>query len=80
MTYFDSKDDYAGLGTWSDKQFYDLDGVDELTHLPDKAFHRNVDKVVLDCGIKHSDSVKTVIVCPPTIYGLSSMYSTHDLN
>ncbi|KAF2092990.1 NAD(P)-binding protein [Rhizodiscina lignyota] len=69
LTYFDSKDNFAGLGTWSEKQFNDLDGVDELTHLPDEAFHRSVDQVVLDCGIKHGDSVKTVIVCPPTIYG-----------
>ena len=49
---------------------YDDDkGVDELTSLPDHAFHRDVDKVVLEAGIKYSDSVKTAVVCPPTIYG-----------
>lgn len=69
MTYFDSKDDFAGLGTWSDKEFNDLDGVSELTHLPDEAFHRNVDKIVLQCGSEDQDRVKTVVVCPPTIYG-----------
>jgi len=37
-----------------------------LTGLPDKAFHRDVDKIVLEAA---SDSVKTAILCPPTIYG-----------
>jgi hypothetical protein len=69
LTYKDSEDNYRGLGTWSDKQYDDLDGVEELTHLPDEAFHRDVDKIVLEAGTKHGDRVKTVIVCPPTIYG-----------
>jgi nucleoside-diphosphate-sugar epimerase len=44
----------------------DLDRVSDLTNLPEDAFHRDVDKVVLEAS---SDSVKTAIVCPPTIYG-----------
>ena len=71
LTYKDSENDFQGLGTWTEKQYNDLDGVSELTNLPDEAFHRNVDKIVIEAGTKHSDSVKTVIVCPPTIYGLS---------
>ncbi len=47
----------------------DLEGVSALTSLPDSAFHRDIDKVVLDAGTAHSDVVKTAIVCPPTIYG-----------
>lgn len=69
LTYKDSKDNFKGLGTWSEKEYNDVSGIEELTNLPDEAFHRNVDKLVLDTGIKHSESVKTVIVCPPTIYG-----------
>lgn len=68
MTYTDSKDDFAGLGTWTDKEYNDLSGIEELTNLPDEAFHRNVDKIVIETGVKNSDAVKTVIVCPPTIY------------
>ena len=49
----------------------DDEGVDKLTGLPDSAFHRDVDKVVLEAGNKYSDRVKTAIVCPPTIYGRS---------
>lgn len=39
--------------------------------MPDSAFHRNIDKIVLECGTSKetADKVKTVIVCPPTIYG-----------
>lgn len=69
FTYDDSKDSFKGLGKWSEKQYNDLSSVDELTSLPDEAFHRNVDKLVIETGIKHGDVVKTVIVCPPTIYG-----------
>ncbi|RMZ78655.1 hypothetical protein DV738_g3724, partial [Chaetothyriales sp. CBS 135597] len=42
------------------------EGIGELTSLPDYALHRNVDKLVLAAG---SDTVKTAIVSPPTIYG-----------
>ncbi|KAJ4304948.1 hypothetical protein N0V90_000476 [Kalmusia sp. IMI 367209] len=67
LTYFDTRD--GKLGETSDKVFNDLEGVDELVNLPSEAFHRNVDEMVLDCGTKHRDAVKTAIVCPPTIYG-----------
>lgn len=67
LTYRDSE---AGrLGIRDEKEYNDLEGVEELTNLPDSAFHRNVDKIVLDFGTKYAEVVKTVIVCPPTIYG-----------
>lgn len=44
----------------------DLDRVEDLTALPDKALHRDVDKIVLGAA---SDITKTAIICPPTIYG-----------
>lgn len=69
LTFKDSENDFQTLGTWSEKQYNDLAGVEELTHLPDDAFHRVVDKIVLEAGTEHADRVKTVIVCPPTIYG-----------
>lgn len=49
--------------------FNDFDGIDELVYLPAAAFHRNVDEIVLNTGTEHTDSVKTAIICPPTIYG-----------
>jgi len=68
----------TGILTWSDKKhsrlgealstvpYDDLEGVSALTSLPDEAFHRNVDKIVL---ASNTAAVKTAIVCPPTIYG-----------
>jgi hypothetical protein len=67
LTWEDSENDR--LGEWSGKEYNDWTGVDELTNLPDSAFHRNVDKVVLEAGNKYGDVLKTNIVCPPTIYG-----------
>ncbi|EKD21711.1 uncharacterized protein L3040_004934 [Drepanopeziza brunnea f. sp. 'multigermtubi'] len=68
----------AGILTWKDadshtsgeppsqQPYDDLDRVADLTGLPDTAFHRDVDKIVLAAA---SDAVKTAIICPPTIYG-----------
>jgi hypothetical protein len=51
------------------KEHNDWDGVDELMNLPDDSLHRNVDKIIIGAGQRTPDSVKTAIVCPPTIYG-----------
>nr|POE59198.1 hypothetical protein CFP56_24467 [Quercus suber] len=48
------------------KVYDDLDGVAEVTGLPDDAPHRDVDKIVLAAA---AQGVRTAIVCPPTIYG-----------
>ncbi|TIA12461.1 NAD(P)-binding protein [Aureobasidium pullulans] len=69
LCYKDSANDFKTLGKWTDEQHDDLEGVDAVVNLPDEAFHRNVDKIVLEAGNKNKDIVKTVIVCPPTIYG-----------
>ncbi|KAF3797967.1 hypothetical protein GCG54_00003866 [Colletotrichum gloeosporioides] len=68
LTYFDSEVKKT-FGEPDDKVFNDFDGVDELVNLPDAAFHRNVDKIVLETGKRYPESVKTAIICPPTIYG-----------
>ena len=74
LTYKDSEDDFKLLGRADEKQYDDLSGVEELTGLPSEAFHRNIDEIVIDTGVKHGDSVKTVIICPPTIYGRSDTF------
>lgn len=56
------------MGEHSDKIYNDWSGVEELTNLPDEAFHRNVDKIVLEAGTS-GKNCRTNIVCPPTIYG-----------
>lgn len=68
LTFADSdKNEY---GNKSEKVYNDWDGVDELLNLPDHAFHRNVDQLVLEAGAKYADVVKLALVCPPTIYGI----------
>ncbi|RAH51177.1 NAD(P)-binding protein [Aspergillus brunneoviolaceus CBS 621.78] len=68
LTYFDSEVKKT-FGEHDDKVFNDWGGVDELVNLPAAAFHRNVDEIVLETGTKHAASVKTALLCPPTIYG-----------
>lgn len=69
----------TGILTWEDfnvgrygeansKIYDDWDNVGEVTSMPDGAWHRNVDKIVLAAS-KLSSNTKTAIVCPPTIYG-----------
>ncbi len=57
------------FGEASDKIYDDWEGIGEVTSLPDSAPHRAIDKIVLGAGRWLLDSVKTAIVCPPTIYG-----------
>ncbi|KAJ5802014.1 uncharacterized protein N7503_004464 [Penicillium pulvis] len=67
LTFEDS--DSGTYGNKSEKVYDDWDGVEELLTLPDHAFHRNVDQIVLEAGAKHADVLKTALICPPTIYG-----------
>ncbi|KAL4784472.1 hypothetical protein BJX76DRAFT_367672 [Aspergillus varians] len=46
--------------------FDDWEGIGEVTSLPDEAPHRPVDRFVLSSS---SDTLKTAIICPSTIYG-----------
>lgn len=67
LTYTDA--DAERYGEESQKIYNDVDGVGELTTLPDHAFHRNIDKIVLEAGTRQPDVVRTALLCPPTIYG-----------
>ncbi|KAJ5737508.1 uncharacterized protein N7483_002633 [Penicillium malachiteum] len=51
------------------KEYNDWEGVSELVNLPEDAFHRNVDEIIINAGKHNPTSVRTAIVCPPTIYG-----------
>lgn len=52
-------------GLDSDEVYDDWENVSKVTSLPDDAWHRKVDKIVLAAP----SNVNTAIVCPPTIYG-----------
>ena len=56
-------------GERRDKLYDDLEGVQEILGFPDHAFHRDVDKFVLEAGAEHSKVLKAAIVSPSTVYG-----------
>ncbi|KAJ5710330.1 hypothetical protein N7488_004486 [Penicillium malachiteum] len=60
---------HDGSSTLQELQFDDWEGVDELLNLPEDAVHRPVDKIIIEAGRIAPDSVKTAIICPPSIYG-----------
>lgn len=62
---FETLDNNA-FGDELPRVFNDWDGITELWALPDRALHRNVDKLVQNSW---SGKIKSAIVCPPTIYG-----------
>ncbi|PWY89197.1 nucleoside-diphosphate-sugar epimerase [Aspergillus heteromorphus CBS 117.55] len=61
--------DQNRFGEYDEKVYDDWENVDELLNLPDHAFHRNVDRLVLETAKREEGVVKTALVCPPTIYG-----------
>ncbi|MCJ1466374.1 hypothetical protein MMC07_004993 [Pseudocyphellaria aurata] len=56
-------------GEASAKIYDDWEGIGEVTSLPDYAFHRNVEKVILTAGTENESRIRTAIICPSTIYG-----------
>jgi nucleoside-diphosphate-sugar epimerase len=69
LCWYDQDNKRYGEEPLPEQSYDDLEGVDKVTSLPDTAFHRDVDKIVLEEAAKNPDAVKVAIVCPPTIYG-----------
>ncbi|CAG1963993.1 unnamed protein product [Fusarium graminearum] len=69
LCWYDQDNKRYGEAPLPEQSYDDLEGVDKVTSLPDTAFHRDVDKIVLEEAAKNPDAVKVAIVCPPTIYG-----------
>lgn len=55
------------------KVYYDDKSIDDINSLPMDQAHRPVDKIVLDINEKNP-LIKTAIVCPSTIFGVSKGY------
>lgn len=69
LCWYDMDNQRYGEGPLPEQAYDDLEGVDKVTGLPDSAFHRDVDKIVLAYAAEDPEAVKVAIVCPPTIYG-----------
>lgn len=57
------------LGRENPKLWSDVDDLEAITSLPERALHRPVDKIIQDAARAHADKLKTAIVCPSSIYG-----------
>lgn len=55
------------------KVYYDDESIEDINSLPDEQLHRPVDKVILAIE-KANPKVKTCVICPSTIYGISNGY------
>ncbi|KAF2144826.1 uncharacterized protein K452DRAFT_245996 [Aplosporella prunicola CBS 121167] len=56
-------------GDLNPKAWSDVEDIDNIWSLDDKALHRNVDKIIQQAWAEHGQKLKTAIVCPPDIYG-----------
>lgn len=70
LCWYDSEHSRYGEAPLPEQAYDDLDGIDAVTSLPDQAWHRDVDKIVLAEAARDPGAVKIAIVCPPTIYGV----------
>ncbi|KAH7309839.1 hypothetical protein B0I35DRAFT_397995 [Stachybotrys elegans] len=70
LCWYDMDHKRYGQPPLPEQSYDDLDNVDRVLNLPDTAFHRDVDKIVLAEAAKNPAAVKVAVVCPPTIYGV----------
>jgi len=69
LTWYDADNKRLGEAPLPDQEYNDVQGIDAILSLPDSAMHRDIDKIVL---ATNSSAVKTLIVAPPTIYGVGN--------
>lgn len=53
----------------SDKVYGDISNIDEINELDNSQPHREADKIILSIEELNPEFVKTVIICPPNIFG-----------
>ncbi|KAH7321283.1 hypothetical protein B0I35DRAFT_211080 [Stachybotrys elegans] len=66
LGWYDFKHQRFGEAPVEEQKYHDIDDIERLLTLPDDAFHRDIDKIVLAAN---SDAVRIAVLCPPTIYG-----------
>ncbi|TFA98287.1 hypothetical protein CCMA1212_009951, partial [Trichoderma ghanense] len=69
LTWYDVVNGREGEPPLPDQKYHDIDDIDRILNLDDRAPHRDVDKIVQAAV---SDSVKPAIICPPLIFGQGS--------
>ncbi|KAI0157631.1 nucleoside-diphosphate-sugar epimerase [Xylariaceae sp. FL1272] len=67
LQWYDWDNNRYGQDPLPEQKYNDIDDIERIITLPDSAHHRDVDKIVLPTN--DAAGVKTLIVCPPLIYG-----------
>jgi hypothetical protein len=57
-------------GERSEIIYDDLRDIQEILSFPDHAFHKVVDKAVLEAGTVSPTTLRTAIIAPTTVYGM----------
>ncbi|KAI0126388.1 hypothetical protein BJ170DRAFT_628640 [Xylariales sp. AK1849] len=70
LTWHDQARQHYSQAPDPEDELHDIEDIDRITTLPDQAAHRSIDKLVL--AANENGRVRTLIVCPPTIYGKGS--------
>lgn len=70
LMWYDEAHGRVGEAPAPGESYDDVADIDRIVSLPDAAFHRAVDKVVLSAAAAAAPAVRVAIVGPPTIYGV----------
>ncbi|KAL7620436.1 hypothetical protein AAE478_009431 [Parahypoxylon ruwenzoriense] len=68
LTWYDQQQKRYGEAPLPEQKYHDIDDIERIVSLPHDAPHRDVDEIVLAAA--ESPAVRTLIVGPPTIYGI----------
>ncbi|UKZ75478.1 hypothetical protein TrVFT333_003164 [Trichoderma virens FT-333] len=69
LTWYDLVNGREGQAPLPEQKYHDINDIERIQNLDDRAPHRDVDKIVIAAN---SDAVKIAILCPPLIYGKGS--------
>lgn len=67
LQWYDETEKRYGQAPLPEQKYDDIKDIERIITLPDQAYHRDVDKLVL--AANDAGGIKTTIVGPPTIYG-----------
>ncbi|KAI1813978.1 nucleoside-diphosphate-sugar epimerase [Poronia punctata] len=67
LQWYDWTHDRYGQDPLPEQKYHDIDDIDRILTFPQQAHHRAIDEVVQQAN--QVGGVRTLIICPPTIYG-----------
>ncbi|KAI8625144.1 nucleoside-diphosphate-sugar epimerase [Xylariaceae sp. FL1651] len=67
LQWYDWDHNRYGQSPLPEETYHDIKDIDRILNIPHSAHHRDCDEIVL--AANEADEIKTLIVCPPLIYG-----------